>query len=228
MQEAELTAALSYFPFVGLIIGYGIMGVDWVLRGYYQAPVLGIIETMALAFVTRGLHLDGLVDTFDAIGSGRPAEDALRIMKDSHIGALGAVSLILVLLLKASALSEVSRRGLWQVVVLAPCLSRWGLNVLAASSDYARPAGGLGQAFVGRKTWRTLPVSGLSALAAAWFLAGIRGVEGFFGVIFWSLVVAFYFRRRLGGVTGDVLGAHLELTETLLMLAGAASFSGGV
>lgn len=204
------------------------MGVDRACQGFYPTPVLGVIETMALALVTRGLHLDGLADTFDAMGSGRPAEDALRIMKDSHIGALGAVSLILVLFLKASALSEVSHRGLWQVFVLAPCLSRWGLNVLAASSSYARPAGGLGKPFVGRKTWRTLPVSGATALAAAWFLAGIWGIEVFLGVVFWSLATAFYFRRRFGGVTGDVLGAHLELTETLLVLAGAASLKGGV
>ncbi len=112
VQEAELTAALSYFPFVGLIIGFLLAGVYWALGGWCQAPVLGVIETMTLAFLTRGLHLDGLADTFDAIGSGRPAEAALLIMKDSQIGALGAVSLILVLLLKSCALAEISRVGL--------------------------------------------------------------------------------------------------------------------
>ncbi|MGB9712589.1 MAG: adenosylcobinamide-GDP ribazoletransferase [Dissulfurimicrobium sp.] len=220
VKDAELTASLSYFPLVGLMLGCIVLGIDSSLRGICTVQSLGVIDAAALAFLTRGLHLDGLSDTFDALGSGKPAEEALVIMKDSRIGAFGAVSLMFVLLLKASALSTASQKGLWQVFLLAPCLSRWGLNVLAASSTYARPSGGLGAAFVGGKTRRTLFFSGLTAFSAAWFLSGMAGLLISLGAVVCGLAASFYFKRRFGGVTGDMLGAFLELTEAVFMVAG--------
>jgi adenosylcobinamide-GDP ribazoletransferase len=221
IKDADMTRSFSCFPVVGAMLGGAIFGVDLVFRGLFPAPLMGVIEVATLAFLTRGLHLDGLADTFDALGSGRPAEDALLVMKDSNIGALGAVSLILILSLKASAFSAVSQKGLWQVFVLAPCLSRWSMNVLAAASEYARPEGGLGMAFVGRKTWPGLVFAGLSAILFSWFLLGKVGVTAFAYAVIWGLAAAFYYKRRFGGVTGDVLGAHLELTEIMLIIAGA-------
>ena len=207
---------------MGLIIGGLLAGFDWAAKELWPPYLVGILDTGFLIIVTRGLHLDGLADTADGLGSCAPTEKALEIMKDSRTGALGVITLILVLMLKAGALTSISQKGAWQLLILAPCLSRWGLNVLSSASSYARLEGGLGEAFVGRKNWYTLGLAGPTALAAGWALGELRGVAAVMIVTIWSLFIAMWFRKRLGGVTGDVLGGHVELTEALLLLIGVA------
>ena len=180
------------------------------------------MDVALLAFLTRGLHLDGLADTSDALGSGAGPEKALSIMKDSHSGALGILVLILVLLLKSSALAVLSGRGAWEAVLLRPCPALRTVNVMASLSIYARPEGGLGKAFVGPGTRWTLALAGPTALGAAWFIWGLWGIWFFAGIVVWSLLVSLWFKKRFGGVTGDVLGGHLEVSETLLFLCAAA------
>ncbi len=221
-KDSELKASLAFFPSVGLLLGCLLAGFDSTARNLWPPSVVGVMDVALLAFLTRGLHLDGLADTSDALGSGAGPEKALSIMKDSHSGALGILVLILVLLLKSSALAVLSGRGAWEVMLLCPCLSRWALNVMASSSIYARPEGGLGKAFVGPGTRWTLALAGPTALGAAWFIWGLWGIWFFAGVVAWSLLVSLWFKIRLGGVTGDVLGGHLEISETLLFLGAAA------
>jgi len=221
-KDSELKASLAFFPSVGLLLGGLVAGFDWAAKDLWPPSVVGAMDVAWLAFLTRGLHLDGLTDTSDAIGSGAGPEKALSIMKDSHSGALGILVLVLVLILKASALAVLSGRGAWEAVLLCPCLSRWALNVMASFSIYARPGGGLGEAFVGPGTRWTLALAGPTALGAAWFIWGLWGIWLFAGVVAWSLLASLWFRMRLGGVTGDVLGGHLEVSETLLFLGAAA------
>ncbi len=177
-----------------------------------------------LAILTRGLHLDGLADTADAIGSGASGEKALSIMKDSRSGALGVLALTSALVLKSAAAASLSEAGAWQMFILIPCLSRWSLNCLAATSSYARPEGGLGSAFCGKATRPYLLLSGLTAAAASWFLAGAGGLCFLVAATALGPLAGLWFGRRFGGVTGDMLGAHLEVTETLLFMAGAGVF----
>lgn len=180
----------------------------------FPAQIRAILDVMFLIFMTRGLHLDGLSDTMDAIGSNAPPEKALMIMKDSRIGAFGAMALIVCLLLKAEGLAIITAKGSWQAMVLAPAISRWGLHVMASCSNYARKEGGLGEAFVGKKTFATLPLAGLTAGIASFVLFDWRGLLIFIGATGFSWLISLFFKKRLGGVTGDVLGAHLEWTET--------------
>ncbi len=187
--------------------------------------VLGVLETAWLAFLTRGLHLDGLADTADGLGGGNARERVLLIMKDSHVGAFGVTALMLVLLLKSACFSGLSRTGSWQVIVLAPCFSRFSLAVLAPLSRYARPEGGLGQAFTGKKTRWTLALSAPTALCAGWALMGITGIVGALLAGFFGIAAAVFYHYRLGGVTGDLLGAQVELSETLILLAGLSYLS---
>ncbi|MEA3386062.1 MAG: adenosylcobinamide-GDP ribazoletransferase [Thermodesulfobacteriota bacterium] len=223
-KDSELKTSLASFPLVGLLLGCLLAGFDSIAKNLWSPSVMGVMNVALLAFLTRGLHLDGLADTSDALGSGAGPEKALSIMRDSHSGALGILVLILVLLLKSSALAVLSGRGTWEVMLLCPCLSRWGLNVMASSSIYARPEGGLGKAFVGSGTRWTLALAGPTALGAAWFLWGLWGIWFFAGVVVWSLLVSLWFKKRLGGVTGDVLGGHLEISETLLFIGAAAIY----
>ncbi len=211
---------MAYFPLIGLLLGGFLAGLNWAGQGLLPPSVLGVLEAGWLVLLTRALHLDGLADTVDGLGGGRDAEHALFIMKDSNVGAFGVTAVVLVLLLKASCLAGLSRAGAWQVMLIAPCLSRFSLTVLGCFSCYARPGGGLGTCFVGRENRWTLFLSAPTALVAGWIMLGCWGIGAVGVVAFLGLLSALFFRKVLGGVTGDVLGAHLEITESLVLLAG--------
>ncbi len=219
---------LSYFPLVGLILGLLTAGLAWAAGDLWPPAAIGVLAVIWLAFLTRGLHLDGLADTADAIGSNALRDRALEIMKDSRTGAFGAMALVLVLLAKSRGFELLTEIEAWEAFILVPCLSRWGLCVLAVSSQYARADGGLGKEFVGAQNRWTLGISGPTALCAVWVLAGpVIAAGAVLGVGLLSILCSEYFRRRFGGVTGDVLGAHVEVLEAVLVIAAYAWAGGG-
>ena len=169
--------------------------------------------------VTRALHLDGLADTLDGLGGGGSPETRLAIMKDSRLGAFGAVGLVLVLILKGAFFQGIAETGRETALILFPVLSRWGMVLLAALSPYARPEGGLGQAMTEGVIANIAVGATLSALALAVVSFGLRGVALLAGLWIFVSISSRYFRRKLGGITGDVLGAVNELGE-ILVLAG--------
>ena len=221
----ELCASIAYFPLVGLVLGVLLSALMWALSPVLEPEPLAALLVVALAFMTRALHLDGLCDTADAIGSRAPRERALEIMKDSAAGSLGVVAVVSVLLLKTGAAVTLCRSNAWQLFILIPCLSRWSLNALSSLSTYARKQEGLGSAFCMPHGQSATVIAALSSIAASWFLFQLKGLFLFAGATGLSVVSASYFKSRFGGVTGDCLGAHLETVETLLFLTGAALFA---
>ena len=213
---------MAYFPLTGLVAGCLTAGLDWTVKGIWPPAVAGVVAVTFLAFLTRGLHLDGLADTADAVASGADREKALEIMRDSANGALGILTMLLVLLVKCTCAVQLSLTASWQWFVIIPCFSRTGLVVLAAVSRYARSSGGLGALFTGKGSRQALFIAIPTAAAASWALNGLTGIALLACVIVLSLAVAAWSRNRFGGVTGDILGAHVELQEALLFLVATA------
>jgi adenosylcobinamide-GDP ribazoletransferase len=217
VTSGDLARSLFWFPWVGALLGlvYWLAGAG---LGHYFPPAAAAALLLALTvFLTRGLHLDGLADTVDGLGGGSTPEARLAIMKDSRLGAFGAISLVLVILLKYSFFLVLFDRGLTRDLVLFPIVSRWGIVVLTGLAPYARPGGGLGQAMTEGATPSLITGSTLAALLFS-FLAG--GYKGPISLVLAALVAwgaSRYFRRRLGGVTGDVYGAVNEILETLVL-----------
>ncbi len=222
VSKSDLSSSLSFFPLVGLILGALISALNWAMEDLWEPIVRGAILCTSLAFMTRGLHLDGLSDVADAIGSRADREAALKIMKDSHIGALGALALISLFLLKFVSLASLSKYMAWQYLMIAPTLSRWSLNCLSALSTYAREKEGLGSPFCGKRARPALIISSLTALCASWFLLELTGLYLLIFVLILALFSAYFFKKHFGGITGDCLGAHLELVETAVFMIGAA------
>ncbi len=225
-----LARSLFWFPWVGLLLGLIYWGAGAALSRFFPPPAVAALILALTVILTRGLHLDGLADTLDGLGGGDTPEACLAIMKDSRLGAFGAVGLVLVLLLKFAFLMALAEKGLWRVLVLFPLISRWGLVVLAALSPYARPGGGLGQAMTEGATPGLTAGATVSALLLSFLVGGSPGVLllALAGLVVWGL--SSYFRHKLGGVTGDVYGALTEVLETLV-LGGAvfwAPYWGGV
>jgi adenosylcobinamide-GDP ribazoletransferase len=224
-DETALARSMFWFPWVGAGLGLGFW-VAWAgLQKMLPAPAAAALLLALTVWVTGGLHLDGLADSADGLGGGHNPADALRIMKDSRVGAFGVISLILALVLKFSLfLSLPAKAGEAAVLLLYPVISRWSMVLLAYLSPYARAEGGLGQAMTLGVSPRVLAGASLSAGALALLILGAPGLVLFAtaGALVW--LGRLYFQRRLGGITGDILGATNEVVE-ILVLAGAVMLS---
>lgn len=238
LGEGEAARAVLWMPGVGLLLGLlggcVVAGVGATGGDPGSRRLLGAVLGVALlALLTGGLHLDGLADTADGLGSRRPASAALDIMRRSDIGPMGVAALVLVLLIQVAALAAVpgpAAAGL--ALVLAAVTGRVSV-VLATGSPPARP-GGFGALVAGRTTARGRLLSAV-ALGCGIIVAGIgfggAGSGGWELVTRWLAAAAaglaagsavrFIAVRRLGGVTGDVFGAVLEVSTAAVLLAWA-------
>lgn len=221
----DVGRAALFFPAVGLLVGALQAALLWGLDGRLPTALAALLAVALGALITGALHLDGLADTADGFGGGRDREAVLRIMRDHAIGSYGAVALFLDLALRAAALAALAAApaGGWRWVVLAPALARWAPVALGRALPYARPEGGLGAAVTQRKGTPEAWGATALALTAALLLGGARGAAALAGAAAVTALVGLGAWRRIGGVTGDVLGALEQLAEVALLLALAAS-----
>jgi len=234
VSREDINRSSVFFPVAGWIIGLMLATVSWFLVSVGMSSLLAAVCIVACeAWITRGLHLDGVADLLDGFGGGYERERRLAIMKDSAIGAFGVTGLVLTLLVKvagvAGVLELVSRGGsdMFPVLVLliafVPAASRWAMTFLAWRSSYPRESG-TGHPFVGKITvWRLaagfimlLPVF-LVALKSTSQLSAIILI--FLAVLLPMIWLRFRAHHLLGGVTGDVLGASCEFSEAAGWLA---------
>jgi adenosylcobinamide-GDP ribazoletransferase len=176
-----------------------------------------------LVICSAGLHMDGLADTADGLFSSRPRERILEIMRDSHIGTMGVLAIVAVLLLKVALLASLAGPQRWRLVLLAPIAGRCAMLLAMSLLSYARSGGGLATIFrsQGRRAallsaWAIVVVFG-----AGWLCAGYRGVAIAAASVAVVLLFGWYTKRRIGGYTGDTLGATSELAEVLPFLVAA-------
>lgn len=234
-----LTRSGAFFPLAGWIIGVALAGCGWLMLAAGLAPLAAAVLLVAFeAWLTRGLHLDGVADLFDGMGGSYEAEKRLAIMKDSATGAFGVVGIVLVLLLKTAGLSSLLTLGqawrdfspfvLFVCLAFVPAVSRWAMMTLAWKSRYPRQ-NGTGRMFVGQITVQEILIGFLFLLPV--LAAGNSQTSIFIGiaaVFYITMLPSLWLRYRahelLGGVTGDVLGASCEFGEALGWLAVALFF----
>jgi adenosylcobinamide-GDP ribazoletransferase len=215
----DVGRAMRWFPLAGALLGAIYVAALWVLVRMFPPLVASVIIVAIEAVITGGMHFDGVADTADGFGGGRTREDVLRIMRDHAIGAYGAIALILVIGLKVATIAAlIDTRRASSALLLAPILGRWSAVLLSATESYARPAGSPTQ-FVGRTE---LIVATVIAISAAVALDPWRGIPGFVLVAGVSAWWGWRCRRRIGGVTGDTLGAAIEIAECLVLVTYAA------
>jgi len=220
---AALGRSARWFPLVGLGLGSLYAAAARLLAMNLPALVVAVLLLVVDAMATGALHLDGIADMADGFGGGRTRDDVLRIMRDHSIGSYGGTALVLLLLLKTACLSELLARnqGLW-ILFVAPALSRWAIVLLSQSAPYARRAsdasemgtGALAESIgrtdfaVATATCVPLPILfGLKRTFACWAAVAVA-----------SAIMARICRRRIGGTTGDTLGANVVISEALQFL----------
>lgn len=215
--EYRPAAMIPHFALTGLFIGAGLWAVSHVTEGFFLRPVLMLVY---LAAVTGALHLDGFIDTADALFSHRSRERKLEIMKDPHAGSMGIVAVVLLLLAKWSAFSQTG--DVWLIAVI-PAYARFAAVVGMLSLPYARREG-LGKMFAEGAGKAALLQIIPFMIAVFWF----SGLPFFlwFHLVFALCVfsVLFFYRFSLGGITGDLMGAMIEFTEAVLFILTAVHF----
>ena len=228
VSAKDIGQSARWFPLVGALIGCVYVIVLRVFSPVFPALVVAVLVLVAEALLTGALHLDGLADMADGFGGGRNREDVLRIMRDHAIGAYGAMSLILLGVLKiASIAALIDRHRADPYLVVAPVLGRWSGVFLSNLLPYARrseqegmPSGGAVCDFVGRTE---LFVATVTALPLTIILAGWPSLASWVVSVSVSLLMARLCRSTIGGVTGDTLGAGAELSEVAVLLVALAA-----
>lgn len=229
-----LASARGWFPVVGLLLGLALACLDLLMQwGYpiltdqnrhFPSALSASILVVVLAALTRALHLDGFMDCCDALFGGFDRERRLAILRDSHVGAFAVVGAVSLLLLKVAAIMALPtglNEGLrFWILLLFPCLSRWGMLLVLEFFPYARTQG-IGVPFQpsgGR--WQLL--GGLVvAVAASVALTGPGGLALLALATAVAAALAWWASRLLGGVTGDVYGAVNESVEALVLILAA-------
>jgi adenosylcobinamide-GDP ribazoletransferase len=221
MSEGSIARAIPLFPLAGALIGALLVGLGVIAGAIWGPGARPVILVVAWAIVTAGLHLDGLSDTFDAVLSWRPRERKLEIMKDSRIGAMGALALIAVLALKVTLLGAAGD-GWLRAIVLAPILGRWATLYAIARFPAAR-AVGLGRDFQSQVGRGGFLFGTFTTLALALAVAGARGLAA--AALVWVAVhlLARWWTRDLGGLTGDTYGAICEIAEVVALAVMSAA-----
>lgn len=224
--------AMAAFPWVGLLVGAAAGAVLWLVTASGAGGLLGSALALAVAAgLTGALHLDGLADTADGLGSRKPAEAALAIMRKSDIGPMGVAALALGLLIDAAALTSLAERGgaLAAAALAVAAMAGRAVVTGATVSRLSARQQGFGALFVGVTrplTAAGTAVAGLVVAAGAGWLAG--GVPGAVALAVAAtaaggvgLLWARRLGRRLGGMTGDVFGSVIEVTQAACLVASA-------
>jgi adenosylcobinamide-GDP ribazoletransferase len=216
IDAANVARSAGWFPLIGLLLGAIYSLAAAVLKDRLPLGVVAVLLVVLDALATGALHFDGLADAADGFGAGKNREDILRIMRDHAIGTYGGVTLVVLIAFKIAAYSALLDRSIWlPALVLTPALGRWSMLLLTATLPYARQSSsvvdGMGKRSLLWGTVALLVVLVAARSVRAWIAtAAVLAITAAFG---------FYCRRRIAGITGDTLGANLQLSESVALLA---------
>lgn len=217
---------IRYFPVVGLILGAMLVLIDSVASLIWTDPVVAIIDLLFLVIITGAFHLDGLGDAADGLFSHRSRERALEIMKDSSTGMMGLVAVVAILAVKAVGIyavkTECSSSATMVILFIVPALSRGSMLFGIRFLKYGRKNTGTGHDLFEKKLPRRDFIWLLPAIAMALLL----GIKGLFLLLVFGVTVAlilYFYKVKMGSITGDMLGAMTEVTEAVLFIAAGAS-----
>jgi adenosylcobinamide-GDP ribazoletransferase len=217
-KEKEFARSMAFFPLAGLVIGLLLALGYYLLSFLFPNPLVLLLTIGLLALLTRGLHLDGFADTLDGLASGGTKEKILEVMRDSRIGAFGVIGLILLIGAKYLALDQISNSSIYYWLILMAVVGRNSMVLVCYRSPYARSSEGLAKPFLENLRTREVLISSALTFGIAFLLIGVKGIAISLGIGLFSLGYRLFFLKKLGGVTGDILGAANELAELLCLL----------
>lgn len=215
----DIGRAARWFPVVGALLGLVSLALSRCSAPFLPPTVVAVLILVVEALLTGALHHDGLADAADGLGGGKSVEDRLRIMRDHAIGSYGATALILLLVLKTvtmSALIAANRTSAY--LVLAPMLGRWNIVLLSRVLPYARPSEAVSRHIgTAELVWATVLCAAIALPIGHWHGAICWAAAALAAALF-----GWFCLRKVGGVTGDTLGASEQIGEAVVLLLGTA------
>jgi adenosylcobinamide-GDP ribazoletransferase len=218
VKNEDFGKGLVFAPIIGFFIGGILAGTYFLLNFIFPLYIISILILIEYILLTGGLHLDGLGDTFDGLFSNRPKERILEIMRDSRVGTNAVLAIVCVLILNVFLLFGMGSDFIAKALLLLPVAGRIGSLVGAGVSKYARSGEGLGKSFIDYCGTKEILIGLIFYFAIFFIVDNIRGlIISIFPVITAVLLVK-YFSRKIGGATGDILGAVCELNQTIFLM----------
>ena len=220
-QPDSLARAIKFFPLVGALLGAATALLHRALVPHLGRLPTALVMVIFLVWSTGCLHEDGLADTADGLGGGRNREQILLIFRDSRIGSYGAVALSLSLLARVILIASIPLSQVAQYLIAAHILCRWTTLPLSYFCAPAREADGQGARVAQLTTLNSLILGTAFSFLSVGLLLRWRSFAPLFVAIAVTLLSARFYKRKIGGVTGDCFGATNQLTEIAVYLCGA-------
>lgn len=225
-DERTFAEALGWYPLAGLLIGAILALLDLGLREILPAAPAAALLVAALALFSGGLHLDGVADTADGMAVQGDRAERLGVMSEGNTGPAGVMALVLVLLAQWSALASLPTETRFAALLVAPALARWTVAPVGMFFKPARPRG-LGHAIHSGLWPVAVPLSTVIAVGAAVVTFGAAGLVLVIVAAFAAVLIAGAAARLLQGVTGDVYGAGIEVSQVMVWFAVIAAIERG-
>lgn len=218
VDDKSFMKGIVYFPLVGLIVG--ILNVFFYLLSirFLPVPITAVLVTLFNVCLTGAFHLDGLSDTCDGIYSSRKRERMLEIMKDSRVGTNGAAAIFFDLALRIVLIASLNKADAVKALAVSAILSRTMIVLLSHISQYARKEGGLGNYYIGKINLKTTIIAILTAVILSSVILRWKAVFVVLPVILITFIYNIYIKSKIGGMTGDTLGAAVEFIEVSVFL----------
>lgn len=217
-SDAELAASSALFPLVGTLVG-ALAALAYTLgSSVWSSPLAALLAITTAILITGAFHEDGLADSADGLGGAFELKRKLEIMRDSRIGSYGSVALILGILIKFQALLLVPAEIAPWVLIFAHTAARWTALPLIVYSPYVREHGS-GKPFAASVSTGSLIAASVITVLVAAFCVGSQAITAGFAVLLFVLLAQYWLRQKLGGITGDTLGAVNFCSEALIYLA---------
>ena len=207
--------SMSYFPLVGLFIGLILFAAHVALAKYISSLLTSVIIVGLWTRITGALHMEAFVDAADGFSAGPDRKRILSVMKDPNCGSKGAAALVFLIVFKIALLNDIPLNLIFPCLLLVPAISRWAMAAVAAFSDYARKEGGLGKSFVENVGMTEFIISTSLLILAGVLILQLKFFIVIIAPILFVIISFIFLKRRIGGVTGDVLGALNELVEVV-------------
>jgi len=218
VNNEDFGKGLVFAPVVGMILG-GILAFAYYVLGFaFPNYINGAAVVIIYIMLTGGLHLDGFGDTFDGLFSNRPKERKLEIMRDSRVGTNAVLAVYSILTIDILMLTAIGDNNALPVIILMPVAGRIGSLVSAGVSTYARSTEGLGKSFIDYCGLREILTGLLISVPLFWIAGGLKYLLLLPLPVISAIIIVKFFSRKIGGATGDILGAVCELNQTVFLI----------
>ena len=218
VEADELGRSTAFFPLVGALQGIILVVSNIILSKFLPHNLADALLLVILILINGGFHLDGFADTIDGIAGGNTKEERLRIMRDSRIGAIGVAALVLLILIKFLSINSLSLESKNVILFLFPVFGKWAIVPMAYLLDYAREGEGVGKPFAEYTTEREVIIATLWTFIFSFIFFRWIGLIYITAFMVFTTITARFFRKRIGGVTGDVFGFYSEVAEILFII----------